>query len=323
MRFFAFFAFLSALSAFLIAYPFSGREKKIQRVWIEREGFPLAKMLFQQGIIGNPIAFYLKSLFFRLSVREGEYALSGRMGYEEILAKLARGERVTYKITFPEGFTRREMAERLEKIGILRKEEFLETTKSTEKFRGQFPVLPPGKSLEGYLFPSTYFFPKRTPVEEIISLQLKTFFKMLPPETEPILKKRKLTLHQLVTIASLIEKEAVKDRERPIIAGVIYNRLKKGQKLEIDATVLYALGKHKERVLFRDLDVPSPYNTYRHYGLPPGPICNPGEKSLRAALFPAKHNYLYYVARPDGTHFFSETFQEHKRKKQLAKKEFR
>jgi UPF0755 protein len=125
------------------------------------------------------------------------------------------------------------------------------------------------------------------------------------------LRRSKRSLADIVTIASLIEREARIGKDRPLISGVIHNRLRKGMRLQVDATVLYALGEHKGRVTYEDLKVDSPFNTYRHKGLPPHPICNPGEASIRAALRPAKTEYLFYVARPDGSHVFTRTYAEH------------
>jgi UPF0755 protein len=177
--------------------------------------------------------------------------------------------------------------------------------------------LPKGRSLEGYLFPDTYQVPLGADERALIRLQWERFGQIWSPLAKQY--QTKLSRHEVVTLASLIEREAKVDADRRPISGVLRNRLERGLRLEVDATILYALGQHKSRLLYRDLEVDSPYNTYRHAGLPPGPIANPGRASLEAALNPAQTDCLYYVARSDGTHIFSRTLAEHNR----AKREIR
>jgi UPF0755 protein len=170
--------------------------------------------------------------------------------------------------------------------------------------------------MEGYLFPDTYHIGSRTTEEEIIKMMLKRFNdELVKLDYVEKITLPGLSLHNAVTLASLVEREAREDSERPVIAGVIMNRLNRGMKLQIDATVLYALGGHKEKVYYKDLEVDSPYNTYLYYGLPPGPIAFPGEASLKAAIEPAITDYLYYVAKPDGSHAFARTLAEHNNNK--------
>ncbi len=145
----------------------------------------------------------------------------------------------------------------------------------------------------------------------MIDMMLKQFAQVWDKEFADLARQKGMSAYQVVTVASMIEKEALFDSERPRIAGVIYNRLQEGMPLQVDATVLYSLGRHKDQVLLKDLEVESPYNTYRNTGLPPGPIASPGLTSLSAALQPEDHNYFYYVATSDGHHVFSRTYAEH------------
>lgn len=217
------------------------------------------------------------------------------------------------RLTIWEGMMAKEIAERVEQLGLGDAERFIDIVRNP-KGQVQLPFEWRG-DLEGLLFPTTYFVPPLRDGDEAFLVQLMTdtfterFWKPYRDEIE----RSPFTLRQLVTLASLVQWEVKMDDERAIVAGVIVNRLRRGMKLEIDATALYALGQRKRRVLYRDLQVDSPYNTYRHKGLPPGAICSPGLPSLLAALRPANVPYLFYVARGDGYHTFSRTYGEHLR----------
>lgn len=210
-----------------------------------------------------------------------------------------------------EGMMAKEIAERVERLGLGEAERFMEIVRHPQG-RVRFPFEWHG-DLEGLLFPATYFVPPLRPHNEayLVQLMVDAFVERFWKPYRNEIDHSPFSLRELVTIASLVQWEVKMDEERPIVAGVILNRLQRGMKLEIDATVLYAVGQRKRRVLYRDLQVDSPYNTYRYKGLPPGPICSPGLPSLLAALRPAKVPYLYYVARGDGYHIFSRTYDEH------------
>jgi UPF0755 protein len=169
----------------------------------------------------------------------------------------------------------------------------------------------PVASLEGYLFPATYTFPAGTTAREAVDVMVERFLDAWKPEWDARLQAMSISRHDAITMASIVEKEARKPEERPIISAVYWNRVKKGMRLQADPTVQYALPQHVARVLYKDLDVDSKYNTYRNAGLPPGPIASPGEASIAAALSPADVPYLFFVARPDGGHEFRTTFAEH------------
>jgi len=170
---------------------------------------------------------------------------------------------------------------------------------------------PAGESLEGYLLPETYEFAYGTAAEDLVRRMVEELDRQFVKPNADAIAASKLSLHEIVTLASLVEREAKVAADRAKIAGVLTNRLSRGMKLQCDATVQYALGEHKPRLTFADLKVDSPYNTYLHAGLPPGPIACPGIASLRAALQPERTDALFYVARPDGSHVFTRTYEEH------------
>jgi UPF0755 protein len=226
-----------------------------------------------------------------------------------MLEKLVSGEVATRKVTLPEGLTIDQMAARCEAAGIGDAGEYRRlATRDAASFG--LDGLPAGASLEGYLFPATYRLPLNAGPRELIRAQVNRFVQAWKEAGQGAPATR-YSRHEIVTIASLIEEEVQRDGERAKVAGVIENRLRRGMKLEFCSTVLYALGEHKERLLYRDLRVKSPYNTYLHQGLPPGPIASPGQASLNAALRPASHEFLFFVLTADGQHHFSQTASEH------------
>jgi len=246
-------------------------------------------------------------------IQPGRHELDPGMTGMEMLDALARAPRATWQwLTIPEGFTLRQIAERIEEEGLGKANEFLAAAERPPTFEGGFPL--PEGSLEGYLFPDTYRIEDNQGERGTVVQMLRRFDQVVWQglfEREAERSGRSLT--EVIILASLVEAEAKQEDERPTIAGVFLNRLARGQRLECDATVQYALGAdRKSRLMYEDLEIESDYNTYLHQGLPPGPICNPGEASIRAALEPADVPYLYYVARPDGSHVFSRTFAEHR-----------
>jgi UPF0755 protein len=270
--------------------------------------------------------------FFRLAARwrgkkkfiSGNYDLRQGMTVSEVLDRLSMGPIIKeYTITIPEGFTTHQIAARVSaqtKTDGAEFERLAQTGTKDPGFQG-YPFLAanPTMTLEGYLFPKTYTFTENASPRDLVTIMLDQYEE----ETAGLVfgnNQSALTSHQILTIASLIEAEAKVSEERPLISAVIYNRLAKNMKLQIDATVQYALPERKERLSSEDLKTDSPYNTYLHQGLPPGPICNPGLDSIKAALAPAQVNYLYYVLTdPDGRHSFTDSYQEFLNQKQKAK----
>jgi len=261
----------------------------------------IAKILEEKGVIKRAgwFLYLTKRHNIQGKLQAGIYEFSGRTPLKEVIKKLVYGEVVLVRITIPEGSTIKDIADILEKKELCTKEEFINYAMDNKK-------------LEGMLFPDTYLFPKEISVEAIASTMYKRFKNIFEElYGEPITDTNFKKVKEIVTIASIIEKEAMYDNERRIIAGIIYKRLKKHIPIQSCATVLYALGKPKARLSNSDLKVKSPYNTYTHRGLPPGPICNPGLSSLKAALNPEKTDYLYFVSMGDGKNYFSKTYSEH------------
>ncbi|WP_438495824.1 endolytic transglycosylase MltG [Paenibacillus sp. IHBB 3054] len=285
----------------------------------------IASLLEDNGIIRNGMFFrgYLKWVKEGSSFKAGTYTASPGDTYDELIARLNAGDVVkedTVVFTIPEGFTAKQIAEKLAEAWNQPADVFLKMMNSGAGLTAVNTLKIPEDAslrhrLEGYLFPETYELAKDSTPQEVIEAMLEQLSKKLDsiPDWQAQLAERGLSLHELLTVASLVEREVVVDEERSLVAGVIYNRLKKGQNLEIDATVQYLLDKQKERLLNKDLKVESPYNTYRNPGLPPGPIGSPGLASIQAALAPKASEYYFYVTKKDGTqgHLFGKTYKEH------------
>ncbi|MDO7788698.1 endolytic transglycosylase MltG [Desulforamulus aquiferis] len=275
----------------------------------------VARMLEQQGIIRSATAFRLYSRYHQLDnqIKAGYYLLNPSMSTPSVLNVLVRGKTATKAFTIPEGYNLQQITNTLVTKGFI-KEEVFKNLLAEGQFNYPFLEDAPGgsKRLEGYLFPETYNIPLDSGEKEIINVMLAGMDRQLKElDYEKRASAMNLSVHEALTIASMIEREARKDEERPIISSVIHNRLGIGMRLQIDATVEYALGGHREKIYYKDLEVDSPYNTYKYNGLPPGPIAAPGRQSLLAAVAPDTTKYLYYVAKPDGSHAFATTLEEH------------
>jgi UPF0755 protein len=239
-------------------------------------------------------------------IKAGEYRIESSYRTTDIVRVLKTGAVLTQKFTIPEGFHMRQIAEVLDDSGIVDGDLFLEACHDTSIIdRYGIPFL----NVEGYLYPDTYIVAKGLSPEQIITIMVERFFDVV--ETIPAAQYSDEELGELIIIASLVEREAKIGNERPVIAAVFYNRLAEEKRLESCATVQYILGKTKERLLFSDLKVKSPYNTYLNGGLPPGPIASPGVESIRAAMYPADVDYMFFVSKRDGSHHFSTTYGEH------------
>ncbi|MGI5817986.1 MAG: endolytic transglycosylase MltG [Armatimonadota bacterium] len=275
----------------------------------------IVDILHSQALIRDRRAFTLMLKLEGLAgkLQAGVFEISPEMTAEQIARRIASGEVAVRRLTIPEGLRLEQIAERVETAGLVETAEAFEQAAVAETVASQTRMPLPEGGLEGYLFPETYDFSCELLPDPIITrmvVELERRF-YLPHRAE--IEARGLSLHEIITMASLVEREARVADERALIAGVIQNRLDRGMKLQIDATVQYALPEHKERLLFEDLRVDSPYNTYLHEGLPPGPIASPGLASLMAALRPAETDAFFYVARPDGTHVFTPTYEQHQR----------
>lgn len=278
----------------------------------------VASTLKEQGFIRSALAFRMlaKLTGSESQIKAGLYALTPAMSPREILRWMVQGKAEKKRLTFPEGYSVRQMAKVLEDQGIGSAERFMELAADPARFQDRFPwldALPEGATLEGFLYPDTYEYGgAQLPEDALIAVMLSRFEKVGLPawKAEPA---PRLDLFKTVTLASIVELEAQSPPERPLIAGVFYNRLELRMPLGSDPTVEYALGwkQGSKGLTFKDVKVDSPYNTYRNAGLPPGPIANPGLASLKATLNPQKTPLLYFVARGDGTHHFTRTYAEH------------
>ncbi len=270
----------------------------------------IASRLKEQNVIDNPAKFKFKAKLKGLdtSLQAGLYLLHTYMDEDSVLMVLASGSVATISVTIPEGLRLEQIAEKLAFAGVVNKDSFLAICKD-RKLLDEYHI--PFPSFEGILFPDTYKMPVVISEEQVVRLMVMRFFKLAEPYM------RHMSLDTLVIMASIVEREAYLDEERPVIASVFFNRLKRKMAFESCATVEYALPEHKERLTYADLRIGSPYNTYLHTGLPPGPICSPGKASLEAVANPEETNYLFFVSKGDGSHYFSETVQEHERMKKI------
>jgi UPF0755 protein len=241
------------------------------------------------------------------SLQAGEYALSPAMSYRSLVQTLHQGRVVLHAVLVPEGFTQREIIRRLAEAGLLRAEN-ARALASDPEFVRRLGLS--GDSLEGYLFPDTYSFPRGLGARAVLTRLVRRFHEVWRP-LAPKARALGLSRREAVTLASIIEAEAGLDRERPLISAVYHNRLAKGMPLQADPTVIYGLDDFDGNLRRSDLRADTPYNTYTRQGLPPGPICSPGAASLAAAVAPARVDYLYFVATGDGGHHFSATYRQH------------
>lgn len=270
----------------------------------------VSELLEQEGLITSRIYFRLLGAWTgnEKNIKPGEYGLHTAMRPMELLDLLVRGKILHYQVVIPEGSTARQIAKLLEAAKVTEAEVFMKVV-DDPTLMSEFGI--EGESLEGYLFPDTYQFPKRTPPQEIVRRMVAQFQAAYDESLRRRADQLRMTQREVVTLASIIEKETGHPSERGLISAVFHNRLKKKMRLQSDPTVIFALTEFDGNIRKKDLGIPSPYNTYRFIGLPPGPIANPGKESLYAALFPASVDYLYFVSKNDGTHIFSKTLREH------------
>jgi UPF0755 protein len=289
---------------------FQQKEDKVVEVFIPKGSSPhkIAQILKDSDVISSPKMFLLliKIKDYSKKLQAGLYDFNKKDSYFTILNKLKNGDSKNIKVIIPEGFNIKQIAKVLSENGICNENKFIELATS--------------QNLEGYLFPNTYLLLPQMDEQEVIKIMNDEFNKFWTEEKEERLKQINKTKKDVIILASIVEREAVEDKERPVIAGIFINRLSKGIRLESCATVLYAMGVNKERLSFEDLKFESPYNTYRHKGLPPGPICNPGAKAIDAVLNPIITENLYFVSKGNGTHYFSSTLEQHVKNKIVSKK---
>lgn len=317
VMFILFAAVLLALSLHVVNSPSRDIGSVIFSIQYGERARGVAKRLEKERLIRSG-TFFLAAyhLFHRSYVKAGSYSIHPDMTTLEILNTVTKGITTIRRITIPEGFTIIQMAERLEAGGVTEPGRFLYYCNNT-RFLSSIGI--DSSSAEGYLFPDTYNLPERSDPRHVISVlhnRLKDILQSLGADGVA----SGLSVHQVLTLASLIEKEAKLPDERAVISSVFHNRLAIDMKLDCDPTVRYAVKKFTGPITFRDLESDSPYNTYRRRGLPPTPICSPGKGSIQAALFPNRTKFYFFVAKKDGSHYFSQTLREHLRAVQYFQK---
>ena len=270
----------------------------------------VAALLEREGLIKSRSVFVLigKSQSADRKVQAGEYELNPGMTPAEILSKLLNGEVLFHPLTIPEGLTITQIADVVSQQGLTDRVEFLRLAKD-RAFVASLGIK--AETLEGYLYPDTYRFPRPIEAREVLVAMVEQLRQVVGPDLLARMQELKMTIHEVLTLASVIEKETGAGDERPEISAVFHNRLKKHIPLQSDPTVIYGLPAFDGNLHKNDLSSPSPYNTYRVQGLPPGPIANPGIQAIRATLYPSDSRSLYFVSRNDGTHQFSATLIEH------------
>ncbi|MGH7541014.1 MAG: endolytic transglycosylase MltG [Gemmatimonadota bacterium] len=282
----------------------------------------IARELERAGLIDHPrlFALYVRVKGAERDLKAGHYRFAAGTSWGGLVDALRGGDVVTHPLTIPEGLPIREVADRI--AGFTRgSPDSVRTLLADSALARELGV--PGPTLEGYLFPETYRFAEDVGVRTIVATMVERYRGFWGARERALADSLGLDEGQVVTLASIVEEEARLSEERPMIAGVYLNRLERGMLLQADPTVQYALGEPKERLLYRDIDrvADDPYNTYTNPGLPPGPIASPGEASLRAVLEPARHEFLFFVAEPDGSHVFTRTEREHINAKNRIRRE--
>lgn len=278
----------------------------------------MAKILKDKGLIRSTSVFVsnAKDTGESEKMKSGKYKFSKSMDNAAIIDMIVKGKiyQDGIKVTIPEGSISTDIVNTLVAKKLGNRDTYVKLFRDPSQFSGKFSFLKDSriKTLEGLLYPETYFFKKNATEKEIFEKMISEFDKKYNKSVKSYVDKNKLNFYDTVIMASIVEKEAVKDEDRPIIAGIFYNRLEKKMRLQSDAVLQYGLPNRKSRVLYSDLKVESPYNLYLNNGLPPTPIASPGIKSLIAAANPEKTDYLYFVTNKDGTNSYSKTFDEHK-----------
>ncbi len=301
---------------YLLGSALFGTEEEPVTVVVEK-GDTLASVadkLEEAGVIRSSFLFRLEARAegWDTEIKAGEYRFEPGEDDDEILETLSSGDSVsTFEVAIPEGLTLKQIAQVVEEENGIPAEEFEAAAKSTD-YGYAFLEDPAIQTTEGFLFPKTYEFEKDADAEQVVNRLLEQYLiETKDLDFEAAQDRLNLTEYELLTVASIIEREAANPEERPLIASVIYNRIRSRMPLQVDATIQYVLDKPKEVLSLGDLEVESPYNTYKYPGLPPGPIASPGRESIRAALEPAETGYLYYVLKADGKeHFFTDDYDE-------------
>ncbi len=316
------YAFLACfiLCTFVFIPPFflAGPDQDIP-VYSKTTAREIAKSLQEKRIIHftYPFLVLTKLTHADRKLKAGLYRLNPRMSLWDVLTTLSEGKSELLALKVPEGFTAEQIAQELENLKVITAADFMKTAEDTQLLKS---LDIKGPTAEGFLFPQTYRVPVSADGQALVELMVRQFYDTVGGDFAAQCRARGLTPYQAVILASIVEKEAQKADERPIIAGVLFNRLRQKIRLEVNATLNYVLANKRAWLTNDQLNTQSPYNTYQHRGLPPTPICNPGLASIEAVLSPADVPYLYYVAQGDGSHLFATTFEEHEKNVALAKR---
>lgn len=291
------------------------KDNAVEKLFIVKAGQGFSSVtsaLVNEKLINSPKKFKILGAVTgnNKKIKAGEYLLSSSMTPAKILSVLTRGKVYLYKITIPEGYNIFQLAEVVEAAGFGSKEDFIKAVKDDELLAKE-AIKDDIETFEGYLFPDTYSFPRGVKHSEIIRVMLERFKSVYKDEWKKRTEEIGFTIHEVITLASIIEKETGDTSERPIISSVFHNRLKKKMRLETDPTVIYGIKNFDGNLTKKHLREKTPYNTYKIKGLPPGPIANPGAKSIEAALYPADTDYIFFVSKRDGTHKFSTNIKDH------------
>lgn len=289
------------------------RKEKISKIITIQEGasfYDAASLLEKEGLISSRRFFVLLARGFGADrkIKAGEYSLNTAMLPLEVLDIIKNGKIYHHKIIIPEGYSIRQIGRLLEEEDLVDFKEYVALVHNKD-FIQTFGI--DGLSLEGYLFPETYFFAKNQSLEEIVSAMVSKFFSVYTPEFENKARQLGMTMREVITLAAIIERETGAEEEMPVVSAVYHNRLKKNMPLQSDPTVIYGIKNFNGNITKKDLQAKTPYNTYRIKGLPPGPIANPGRMAIYAALYPANVPYLYFVSKNNGSHQFSTDLKEH------------
>ena len=278
----------------------------------------ISQELKKEGLISSSFVFqfYVWQQGIKSKLQDGEYFLANNLSIKEIAQILSRGAGVTKEITltFIEGWNNQEIADYLAQKGIAENKNFFAVVQKKADFWDEYDFLsdkPGDLDLEGYLFPDTYRVYHDASLTDIVKKMLDNFGRKLTPELRAETIKQGKTIHEVLTLASILEKEVSTESDRKMVANIFYKRLAAGMPLQADSTVNYVSGKSVSRASGKDLEIDSPYNTYEYKGLPPGPICNPGMAAIEAAIYPAKNPYWYFLTTPDGKVVYSKTHEEH------------
>ena len=295
--------------------PYTG-ERGVPVYFTVRPGMSVSeigKELYERGIIDSEMKFWWTAKLngFENKVKSGTFAMQTGMTPRDALEILVYGNTVTIRFTIPEGFSVRDIAQRLDDEGLVKADAFISLAKTYRPYPYVEEHENVRYAVEGFLFPDTYEINGEFDAARIMQMMAENFDRRLTKEMRDRAREMDLSIYELVTLASLVEKEAYHEEDRPIIAQIFLKRLRLGMPLQADPTVQYLLDAPKEDLLYRDTEIESPYNTYQNVGLPPGPIASPGTASLMAVLHPADTNYLYFVADRNGNNYYTTNYADH------------